>query len=165
MSNNAWNDLEVGSNGGKFIKLVEGANKLRIVSAPISYWKNLEHDPKLTYLTKEAAAKDKDAKLRFMCWAIDRADNAIKKLDFTGSIAGQIKALIQDPEYAFEGALFPYDITINRAGSGLETRYTVTAARQNTALTDVEQAAVALLQDMRMEMRNEAEDGDQVAPF
>lgn len=161
---NAWNDLETGSGAGAFIKLAEGANKVRIVADPVSYWKNMEHDPKLTYLTKEAAAKDKDAKPRFVCWAIDRVDGAIKKLDFTGSIVGQIKTLRNDPEYAFDGSVFPYDITINRTGSGMETRYTVTAARQNTPLTDVEQAAVKILQDMRLEMAEHAEDGDSIAP-
>lgn len=162
---NNWDDLEAGSGSGKFIKLIEGANKLRILSKPIAYWKNMDASPKLMYLTKEEAAKDAKAKQRFMCWAIDRNDNAIKRFDFTGSILGQLKDFLKNPEYAFEGTVWPFDVTVNRTGSGLDTTYTVTPARSNTPLNDAETAAVKLLRDMTLELRDDAVDGDKVQPF
>ena len=159
-----FKDLEVSSGGNDFIKTPVGETRIRIVSDAELFWKNF--DTKNTYLTKEAAMKDDKAKPAYAVWAIDRADgNKIKIWNFAGSVARDLKALANHSEYGFDG-MFPYDIIVNRVGSTqLDTRYSITPSRQNTALTEAEAKEVAALQPMRMKLREDAEDASDVAPF
>jgi hypothetical protein len=70
-------------------------------------------------------------------WVIDRKDGKVKLLRFGHSIFKQIGALAVNDEYQFD--ITPnYDMTIKKEGEGLDTEYNVTAARQDTEITEKE---------------------------
>ena len=156
-------ELVVESGGGNYLKLPVGATKVRVVSDAVRFFKDF--DGKKQYVTEEGAKTNPDAKVRYSMYVIDRADNTIKVWECSGAMIRDLQGLSTNPEFAFEDE-FPYDIIITRVGSTLQdTRYTVGAARQNTALTEDEVKSIAELETMEMFLRGEAEDKDQVAPF
>jgi len=162
----SFKDLELGGDGGMYYRLQDGENKVRIVGEPIPTWTSFNRVEKTAkkYLTKEAAEKDKEAKLRYAMWVIDRADGKIKVAELGVMIMKGLKTLATASETAFDG-LPPFDIIITKSGAGMETDYTVMAARSNTALTPAEVAEIAAQPSILMQLREEAEDKDQVAPF
>lgn len=153
--------VEAGS--GAYLKLNPGQTKVRIVSDVTKFWKDF--DGKKLYLTEEASKTNPEAKVRYSMWVIDRADGICKMWECSGGMVRDLQNLAENPEYAFDGA-FPYDIIITRVGSTInDTRYTVSPARQNTALTEEEAKMVAELENMTQFLRKEAADAGQVAPF
>ncbi len=158
-----FKDLVVDAGSSNYLRTLPGSTKVRIVSEPVKFWKDF--DGKKQYLTEVAAKTNPEAKTRYSMWVIDRADGTTKVWECSAGMVKDLVALANNPEYAFD-LLPPYDVVINRAGSTLnDTRYTVTPARTNTALTAEETAAVAALQNMTMFLREDAEDKNEVAPF
>jgi hypothetical protein len=74
-------------------------------------------------------------KQKYVIHVLDRATGEVKLLDKGNGVFKELKKYALNPEY---GDLRQYDITITRKGSGLETEYSVTPARQNTPLTEAE---------------------------
>jgi len=72
---------------------------------------------------------------RYVIHVLDRSDGQVKLLEKGNGLFKEIKKYALNPEY---GDPRQYDITITRKGSGLNTEYTVTPARQNTPLTPEE---------------------------
>jgi hypothetical protein len=72
---------------------------------------------------------------RFVIHVLDRATGEVKLLDKGNGLFKELQKYVLNPEY---GDLRQYDVTITRKGSGLDTEYTVTPARQNTPLTEEE---------------------------
>ncbi len=147
----------VASDGGKYLKLQDGPNKVRLVSEPKQIWKVFNGKDTET-ITDASAAKAKDAKMRFAMYVIDRAAGEVKIAEFGPSIMGQVADLAESDEYGFEG-LPPYDMTIVKEGSGMDTEYKVIAARQNTELTTEEKAKVAAMGSL------DAQYGGESIPF
>ena len=114
---------------GDFLTLKQGENKIRVVS---------EFEP----FESEFQGK---MKTRFMGYVIDRVDGTIKPLTIGSQIFGQLGELSLSSEYGFNG-LPPYDVIIKKSGEGIDTEYTVLAARQNTELTEAEQL---LIEDLK----------------
>lgn len=112
--------------GGLFYKLEEGENKLRIVSEFVSREKNFRGKKSL----------------KWCCWIIDRRDGQVRFAEFSKSIINGMSALSMSAEYGFQG-LPPYDFIVTRTGKDMETRYSVSAARTNTELTEQEKLAVS----------------------
>lgn len=162
----SFKDIDTGSSNGNFFKIVEGENKFRIVSEAVPVWTSFDQAEGTAkkYITAEGSTKDKEAKKRFALWVIDRTDNAIKLAEFPSTVMVGIKDLANSSETGFDG-LPPYDMIINRAGTGMATRYTVMASRKNTELTDAEKAEVAKLEPVLMVLRKDAVDGSEIAPF
>ncbi len=106
---------------GDFMTLKQGENKVRVVS---------EFEP----FESEFQGK---MKTRFMGYVIDRTDGLIKPLTIGSQIFGQLGVLSLSSEYNFDN-LPPYDVIIKKSGDGIDTEYTVLAARQNTELTEAE---------------------------
>lgn len=155
-------DLVVKSGSGNYLKTPPGQTKVRVVSDIVEFWKDF--DGKKLYLTEEAAKANPEAKLRYANYVIDRADGLVKVWEFSGGMSKDLQALSENPEYKFEGQ-FPYDVIVNRVGSTInDTRYTVTPARQNTVLTEAEIAETKDL-NLKMFLREIAEDKNTVAPF
>jgi hypothetical protein len=74
-------------------------------------------------------------KQKYVIHVLDRATGEVKLLDKGNGVFKELKKFALNPEY---GDLRNYDVTITRKGSGLNTEYTVTPARQNTPLTEAE---------------------------
>ena len=116
------NDIEV-KNNSKFIKVTVGANPVKVVSS-------FEYR-KVTY-------KDGSSDIKYSCLCIDRKDGEIRLADFGKGIFSKIKELANTPGYEFTD-MPTYDLIINRQGTGMyDTKYTVTASRQDTPLTEEE---------------------------
>jgi len=128
----------VASTDGKYLKLKEGENPVRIVSEPIQVWKVYAGKDTRT-ITDPAAEKPKDAKMVFAMYVIDRKDGQVKIAEFGRTIMKQIADLRSSKEYAFE-ELPPYDMTIQKGGSGMETVYKVYPARMNSQISPEESA-------------------------
>jgi hypothetical protein len=61
-------------------------------------------------------------------------------------------------QYRFDN-LPPYDVTINKKGSGLETEYKVLPDRTDTPLTEKEMALIMALEPLEKVVGKDAEDG------
>lgn len=143
----------------EWLNLVDGDNKIRIVSKFVDYGSHYDPSTKksLICIGKENCEccqrrdalmvdgvdpKDKEitalkVRVQYLGFVIDRKDGKIKLLRIGHIIFKQIGELAENEEYAFE-ELPDYDITIRKTGQGLETKYSVVAARQNTELTKEE---------------------------
>jgi len=78
-------------------------------------------------------------------WALVRGEDGfgdeLKIVQFGKALIEALINLKSDPDYAFESFPMPYDITVHNTGSG-PTRYSITAARQNTEVTEREMEAL-----------------------
>ena len=137
-----WNDENLVPETSKFLKLKQGENKVRIVSEVGVFGKHWIDKKTIICVGKDKGCHMCVAgnlpKPQWLCWAIDRADNKIKQWEMGYTIIQQIQKLAQSEEYGFDD-LPPYDITVIKQGEGLETEYSVIAARKDTPLTEVEQ--------------------------
>lgn len=160
-------DLVVASGSGNYLKTPPGQTRVRIVSDAVKFIKNF--DEKKIYMTEEGAKSDIDAKVRYAMWVIDRADGQIKMWETSGGMVKDLQNLSENPDYAYETPLMPYDIVINRVGTTQnDTRYTITAARQNTALTAEEVALIESTEPIAMFLQassEEAKTGKLPPPF
>ena len=123
-------DIEIKSNS-QFLKLEEGANKIRLVSEFIIR--------EVTFPGSEKPSQ------RYCAWVIDRKSNELRMAEFGKQIMKQLKTLCSNPDYAFD-VVPEYDITINRAGSGIETEYSVVPDRKDTPITEDEQKLIDALE-------------------
>lgn len=130
--------------------------KVRIVSDdPLRYWCHFTQNTKGSTVKVNCTLNDQcpvniektktpcggtQADARFYLKVIDKEDGEIKVLDVGKQIVNGIGELISNPEY---GHCKNYDITINKGPKGSMPLYTVTAARQNTPITDEENVLIA----------------------
>lgn len=142
-----YESLQVPTGGSDFLKLVSGENRLRIVSEPEARGSHYIQSEKKSYacLGKENLCdfclNGIDPRVRFLYRVIDRKDGALKLLEVGWSIVGELKKLHDSTDYAFN-EIPPYDISILKEGTGLETTYSVLPARMNTPLTPEEEAKI-----------------------
>lgn len=135
---------------GKFLKLKQGENKLRIVSEVEVYGKHYSTagGKAITCIGKDKGCMGCDAgnesKPQWSCYAIDRTDEKIRIWEFGYTIFQKIQKLAKSAEYGFEN-LPNYDITITKEGEGLDTEYDVIPSRKDIALTEEEKEAIAVL--------------------
>lgn len=132
----------------QFMKLVEGENKIRLVSEAEEFISE--------YNGKQST--------RFVANVIDRADGAIKPFTFGSQIMGQLAALANGSEYGFD-SLPPYDIIIHKTGSGMATEYKVTPSRKDVALTNEEEKAIAELKPVSEMAQKLSKKSDQQVPI
>lgn len=112
---------------GEYFKPQEGANRVRLVGAPIPHDSVFQGKPQFKWL----------------CQVIDRKDGKVKPYFMPNTIYRMIADFQLDPDYRFEGIPMPYDITVNAKGAGTkEVQYSVTPAKTETPLTPEEQNAV-----------------------
>jgi len=134
--------------GGNWMKLKDGENKLRFVSEAVDFGVHNDSVAKRSFicLGKDFCPyckKGEKSKVRFYVWIIDRAEEElkIKLFDFGYSIYDQINDYRKDDEYAFD-KIPPYDFKIDRKGEGLSTRYKVKTARGDSKITEEEEALI-----------------------
>ena len=145
--------------GGGWFRVQEGDNPVRIVSDFCHFGIHWDNNAKKSF---QCVGKDecpycqKNLKptVRYLGFVIDRNDLTVKHPKLKGKFVSQIKLfemnntvyqkikkLKANKEYAFKD-LPPYDMTINRKGTGKESKYDVIAARKNTKLTILEQSLI-----------------------
>lgn len=156
-----FSDVSKISSSNQYLRLNEGDNRVRIVSEPIMLWKAFNKIEKTAtvYLTEKTAKMNPDAKLRFMMWAINRDTAEIQQLETGISVIRQIEELQKNADYKFD-ELPPYDITIRKSGTGLETEYTVLPARVNTEITAAERVQIDALEPLIDILKRDAVDAD-----
>lgn len=134
MTNFLPNNYEIPSNSGRYMKLVKGENRFRILDSPIignEYW-NLEGKPVRLRpgdtVVPDAIRPNKDgspASLKHF-WAMpvwSYTDKSVMVLELVQKgILKSIKELAEDDDW---GNPRNYDLVVNRDGEGLETEYSV----------------------------------------
>ena len=145
---------------GAYFTLKEGENKVRLLTAltvfpqhfnksgytGICLGKELgcpgcsEDDRRRELKMNDPKANEKlqyTRNIKWMCWVLDCADGEIKLAKLAHRVAVQLQTLQNNPEYAFNEAPMPYDITINAKNAGKTTvEYLVTASRLNTPVAE-----------------------------
>lgn len=144
-----WSEIESQQGPSKYYKTKVGANRFRIVSEAIPVWTAFDRVNKTArkYLDSNQAAGDREAKMRYAMWVIDRADNNFKVAEFGFSITSQIQELSASEQYGFTD-LPKYDMTLNRKGEGLETEYTLIPDRMDKPLTAAEAVMASELENL-----------------
>jgi hypothetical protein len=144
---------DIKSPTGDFYKLQEGNNELRIVSDPEIRPIHFDETQNKSF---DCVGKDKNCQyclagakptVRYIFYVIDRGDGLVKQAQFPWTIVKKYQALAKTKDYGFE-SLPDYDLTINKSGQGLLTKYELIPARAVTQLTDEEKAAVAAMPDL-----------------
>lgn len=119
--------------GGGFMRLKQGANKFRVLSAPVmgyEYWVEKEGKPSPVRVKEYPVALPgnlkKDSKIKFfwafIVWNFDT--KAVEILELTqSSIIAAIQALVNSEEW---GSPEGYTITVTRTGEKLDTEYSIT---------------------------------------
>lgn len=138
-----FKDLKNASYGGesKYWRPKDGANKIRIVSEAVNVWKVFDKSNKSvrTFMNEDAAKLEggKEARMRVAVRIINRENGQLQIAEFGAQIVDQLADLATSEDFSFDDVP-PYDITIQKSGSGLETEYKVIPSRMNTDLTENE---------------------------
>lgn len=125
--------------GNNYYKLKEGANKFRVLSNAIVGWLDWEQqgDKKVPIRTKHQP----DSKTARHFWAFviyDYADGEIKIMEITqASIREDMMNYIKSEDW---GSPLNYDITINRTGKELDTKYSLTVSPIKPISEDIKYA-------------------------
>lgn len=129
--------------GGDWLTLKEGENKIRVISEFEVFGNHFNQATKrgIICIGKdkgcEGCASGIKLNVRALGWVIDRADGKVKLFRMPYSIFKAIGELQMTTEYQFD-ILPEYDMTIKKAGEGLETKYTVIPSRANKEITGEE---------------------------
>lgn len=120
-------DYKAPSSSTNYMKLQEGENKIRILSAPIIGWEDWIDKKPERYRLDQKPLKSHDPKMpirhfwAFIVW--NYAEEQIQILQISqATIRSAIEALCNDAEW---GAPYSYDIKIVKRGEGTKTEYTV----------------------------------------
>lgn len=123
-------DEEVLGGASSYMKLQDGDNEVRIISKPIFGWIGWEDKkPQRTLLADGppdvTINEPKDKPKKFMaCLVIDLADDEIKIMELTQQSI--IKAILALDKNAKWGKPYGYNLSINKTGANLTTKYVVT---------------------------------------
>lgn len=163
---------EFDGEGGKYLKLKDGANRVRIVSEAIKIWKAFDKENKkasifmsdlaATEFNKTVSDPAQKAKKRAMMWVLNRENAQLQIAEFGATITNAIIDLSVSEDYAFSD-LPPFDITITKKGAGMDTEYSV-LPRPASELTKEEQDRVLLLEDLTEMFKKEAIDAGELTP-
>lgn len=125
-----------------FYNLKVGENKVRILTLPVSVYKLNKgvypNNEFIRYVDDGYRAKEGEkVDIKGWVWAIIRETGELKIVTLPYSVIKLIQQLKDQEDYAFDEYPMPYDITISNSGVGA-ARYTLTAARKNTPITEQE---------------------------
>lgn len=118
----------LGSGSAKYVKLEKGTKSIRFISKPINGWLEwIDKKPVRTPSSEgepEASDDENPPKKFIAAVVIDRDDDGVKILELTQqSVIKAIRALTNNPKW---GNPFTYDISIEKSGEGMKTKYVVT---------------------------------------
>jgi hypothetical protein len=132
------------ASGGNYMKLQDGANKLRILSAPIlgyEYWTDENKPVRLKVMPEESPEDMKsEGKVKhfwaFVVW--NYKEKRMQILELTQvSIQGPITDLVNSEDW---GNPQEYDLTITKKGQKLDTEYTVQPSPHKAISSEAVQA-------------------------
>lgn len=138
-------DAEV---AGGYFKFREGDNRIRILSEPIKKVSRFKYGicyDGAPYCQAEALPTKPDGtkeklQVRFTCYVLNRATNAITIADLPIVVAKALRGLMDDADYAFDTFPMPYDINVKAKGAGtMNVEYSVVPSRKEEPLTADEQ--------------------------
>lgn len=134
----SWNQVEKMSSesNNEFYKLETGENKFRILTDPVLISKYYNQSEKKSYIVFKNCGYEAEGKIRWLCYVYDYRTQQIKLGEFPQSVMKQVLDYKNNPEYAFDTAPMPYDITVTKKGEKLETEYTVIPARTNSDIDE-----------------------------
>lgn len=137
-----------GGEKGNFFNLVQGDNKLRIVSEFAAKYSHFANNKYLGPCTQDEDCvfcnQENKPSVKFLCHVIDRKDGTIKLAQFGVVILKQLKQYSLDPQYKF--TVVPnWDCNIIKTGERLETKYAVIPDRNDLALTNEEKEMIEKL--------------------
>lgn len=133
----------LGGGSANYLSLEKGTRSVRIISKPITGWVEwIEKKPVRTTLEEgePEASDDENPPKKFIALVvIDREDDGIKIWEITQqSIIKAIRALSMNSKW---GPPFTYDISIEKTGDGLKTKYTVTPEPKEPVSKELIEAA------------------------
>lgn len=118
---------------GDYLKLKEGDNRLRLMSACLPH----------------AGEYQKRKTFKWLCYVLDRVDGKVKPFFMPHTIYKKIEALQVNEEYAFTSVPMPYDLNIHAKGAGTkEVEYSLIPARKNTELKPDELSALRAMKNL-----------------
>lgn len=134
----------VSSGAANYLKLGEDT-VVRLISKPVEgFVEWVDKKPIRTPLVdgEPEASDDENPPKKFIAVVVvDRDDESIKILELTQqSVIKAIRALAVNPAW---GNPFSYDLTIDKKGEGLKTKYTVTPSPKKALPKEVIKAATA----------------------
>lgn len=135
---NTFLNSNLSKSENKFFKPKEGANKLRILTTPVSYYNFFDYSTKRNYTDYEYFEKSSN---RFMVYVQDLAEekpeDQIKIYEMPTTVAKQIQALAKDEDYAFVDFPMPYNIKLSATNAGTkEVSYTITPSPKLTEVPE-----------------------------
>lgn len=120
-------DYKIPKSNQGYMKIVEGENKIRILTKPILGWEDWDNKKPVRFTMNNKPTSPIDPKKpikhfwSFVCW--NYTDKSIQILHLTqNSIKNKVKALAEDPDW---GAPYNYDLKIIKRGEGMDTEYDV----------------------------------------
>lgn len=137
---------KVPKTGGGYFKLQDGANKFRILSAPIlghEYWtedrKPVRSRELFKFIPTDADISNGFKPKHFWAFVVwNYAESAVQILELTQTtIQSALTDLIQSDDW---GDPRGYDVTVNRKGSKLDTEYTVQPSPHKELPADIKAA-------------------------
>ena len=126
--------------GSDFYKVVEGSNKLRILT-DFQKVETIFKNNRFVAFNFEGRKLEQDEVVRTQAWAwaINRQNNELVIVQFGKTILGQIVAYRNSSDYGFSTFPMPYDIDLRAKGAGTkEVEYTIVPARANTEVSQSE---------------------------
>jgi hypothetical protein len=144
-------DYKVPTDAGSFMKLENGDNTFRVLSKPVigyEYWtgdnkpirsrEKPEETPNIK-LTKEGKATPVKHFWSFLVY--NYRTESVQSFEITqSSIMKALKALIENPKW---GSPMKYDVTINKTGQDLLTKYAVVPNPHSPLTPEIEKALEA----------------------
>lgn len=150
---------EITAPPGKYFKLEDGDNTIRVVSDPEISYEHYDEEKKksiscigkekqcyycLNGTSNEKGEGSKKVIVRYNFYIIDRRDGKIKETSLPWGVVKKYQSLAATKDFGFT-ELPDYDMTIQKSGKGILTKYELIPARASTPLTDVEKEELAAL--------------------
>lgn len=114
----------------RYVKLKQGANKFRVLDSAITgyeWWTDVDggRKPNRRATFKEAIKEGVEPIKHFWAFTVwSYEESSVQVMEVTQkTIMNALKALVENEEW---GDPKTYDITVTRAGEGMETEYTIT---------------------------------------
>lgn len=137
---------DIPSGGGNFLKLEDGANKIRICTKAleVTYHEDKSGGKYSTTICADEGCElckaGKPKKFKYAYLILNRKDNKPYIYESPITVFRQIVAYESNAEY---GDIRKYDITINKEGIARNTTYTIMPSPKKSELTDTEVKMIA----------------------
>ena len=130
-------DLGIGGDGD-YLTIEDKENVVRILSEPIHYGVYFQGKGNAPIYAENASDELKTTgKLshKFACYVYNQKNKKVQLADFGWSIVKAIAGFAKSSQNSYT-VCPPYDIIINKSGSGMQTEYNVMPGRNESPLSD-----------------------------